>query len=234
MSLSDERHFVADLFDAAIATPVGAAESAWALDDFHSDDLFGGVRGNDDAPFADVATAAPSIDPAMLAQLEADAYARGRIDGERAGVARGEAAAAEALAGPLATLQSIAAQLSTAEQRWLSTLDENVAALAVAVAQQIIGREVQTDPSTVLGVVHAAIATFPIDQPLTVRIHPDDMPVVQNAMASDSILREIRVFADQAVIRGGALIDGRERIVDGRVDTALERVFRAISQVQPS
>jgi flagellar biosynthesis/type III secretory pathway protein FliH len=44
--------------------------------------------------------------------------------------------------------------------------------------------------------------------------------------------REVRISSDPNVMRGGALIEGRERIVDGRVDTALERVFRAISQVQ--
>jgi flagellar biosynthesis/type III secretory pathway protein FliH len=56
--------------------------------------------------------------------------------------------------------------------------------------------------------------------------------VVQDALPAVPGTREVRISADPNVMRGGALIEGRERIVDGRVDTALERVFRAISQVQ--
>ena len=32
--------------------------------------------------------------------------------------------------------------------------------------------------------------------------------------------------------RGGCLVEGRERIIDGRVDTSLERAYRSIGQVQ--
>jgi flagellar biosynthesis/type III secretory pathway protein FliH len=31
------------------------------------------------------------------------------------------------------------------------------------------------------------------------------------------------------VERGGCVIEGRDRIVDGRVDTALERIYRGLS-----
>jgi flagellar biosynthesis/type III secretory pathway protein FliH len=234
MSSSDARQFVAELFETAVLPPTDATASAWALDEFQADDLFGAVALDERTLSVEPADAAPSIDPALLAQVEADAYARGYAEGDRAGFVRGESTAQQALVTPLTTLQAIAAQLSAAEQRWLSTLEENVAALAVAVAQHVIAREVSADPSTVLPLVQQAIAAFPLDQPLTVRVHPEDVPVVQDAMSSDSILREIRVAADPAVMRGGALVDGRERIVDGRVDTALERIFRAISQVQPS
>jgi flagellar biosynthesis/type III secretory pathway protein FliH len=43
---------------------------------------------------------------------------------------------------------------------------------------------------------------------------------------------EILWQADAHVVRGGCLVEGRERVLDGRIDTALERVYRSLGQVQ--
>jgi flagellar biosynthesis/type III secretory pathway protein FliH len=42
--------------------------------------------------------------------------------------------------------------------------------------------------------------------------------------------RELRWTPDARVARGGVLAEGRERIVDGRVDSALERMYRALAR----
>jgi flagellar biosynthesis/type III secretory pathway protein FliH len=34
---------------------------------------------------------------------------------------------------------------------------------------------------------------------------------------------------DARIARGGCVVEGRERIVDGRVDSALERVYRRLA-----
>jgi hypothetical protein len=43
---------------------------------------------------------------------------------------------------------------------------------------------------------------------------------------------EIRWISDVSILRGGCLMEGRERIIDGRVDTALERAYRGLGGVQ--
>jgi flagellar assembly protein FliH len=35
--------------------------------------------------------------------------------------------------------------------------------------------------------------------------------------------------ADARIVRGGCVVEGRERIIDGRVDLALEQIFRKLS-----
>ena len=37
--------------------------------------------------------------------------------------------------------------------------------------------------------------------------------------------REARWIADEDVVPGGCIVEGPDRIVDGRVDQALERIF---------
>jgi len=41
--------------------------------------------------------------------------------------------------------------------------------------------------------------------------------------------RDARWIADARVAPGGCIVEGRERIVDGRVDTALERIYRRLT-----
>ena len=45
-------------------------------------------------------------------------------------------------------------------------------------------------------------------------------------------VRDVRWVADAHIARGGCLVEGRERIIDGRVDTSLERAYRTMGQVQ--
>jgi flagellar biosynthesis/type III secretory pathway protein FliH len=45
-------------------------------------------------------------------------------------------------------------------------------------------------------------------------------------------MQDVRWVADPHIVRGGCLVEGRERIIDGRVDTSLERAYRSIGQVQ--
>ncbi len=54
-------------------------------------------------------------------------------------------------------------------------------------------------------------------------------PGVSFTSATQRASRPLRWMADERVERGGCLIEGRERIVDGRVDMALERIYRALS-----
>jgi len=43
--------------------------------------------------------------------------------------------------------------------------------------------------------------------------------------------RDVSWMADPRIARGGCLVEGSQRIVDGRVDTALERAYRRMARV---
>lgn len=166
---------------------------------------------------------------AERAAAEADAaYAAGLAEGRAAGGADAEAA----LAGVAGALDAAAGEVRAHEARWLGDLEAHVAALAVAVARHVIGREVAGDDAFVTALVARAVAEFPADQPLAARVHPGDVAALKAAWAAAPRAAELRWVPDAGVMPGGALVEGRERIVDGRVDAALERVYRAISGQQ--
>jgi len=202
----------------------------WALDELPMPDIF---------PMSEVesrhASAPVDIDvhthfAAERTRVEADAYARGVQDAERAFRADGDArmvSALNALAESVASVQLHAT-------RWTANIEENIAALTIAVTRHIVEREVTVDPTIVRDLVQRALSQFPIDQTITVRLHPDDAATCSGAAAADSNgrVKDVRWVADPNIIRGGCLVEGRERIIDGRVDTSLERAYRSIGQVQ--
>ena len=210
-----------------------ATVTAWSLDELEMGDIF--------VPFSQESTARlnevveEQVDEEQLAspqeraRIEAAAYARGRADGEK--IVRAEF-------GP--RLDSAAAALTDAvntvtlhQARWTANAEENLSVLAVAIARNIIAREVETDASVVSGLVQRALARFPLDQQVIVRLHPDDVDVCEMQLTkNDNRTPDVRWTADSLVQRGGCMVEGRERIIDGRVDTALERVYRTIGNVQ--
>jgi len=205
--------------------------TAWSLDEFAATDGFGEFTP------AETRMPAPSADDmeadlqARLAversRAEAAAYSRGRADGERAARAGVE----EEIASAMALLSDALNTVQLHESRWVSNAEENIAALGVMVARHIVQREVNADPSFVRDVVQSAMAQYPLDQEITIRINPEDL-IACRASIEEAGRREIRWISDVSILRGGCLMEGRERIIDGRVDTALERAYRSLGGVQ--
>ena len=105
-----------------------------------------------------------------------------------------------------------------------------MAALAVVVARHIVQREVTADPTLLRTLVDGALAQFPVDHAVTVRVHPEELQAVRTRQGEAGVpLPELRWVADPAVGRGGCLVEGRERILDGRLDVALERAYRTLA-----
>jgi flagellar biosynthesis/type III secretory pathway protein FliH len=180
---------------------------------------------------AALADAAAEAD-ALREQACAEAWAQG----EAAGRAACEAEVLEALGSAYGALVESATAVKAQEERWLANLEENVAALAVGVARHVIGREVASDARIVRALAAEAVAEFPLDHPLAVRVHPEDLAALRGALGAtphggEFEGRELRWTGDAGIARGGVLVEGRERIVDGRVDAALERVYRALGRV---
>ncbi len=74
-----------------------------------------------------------------------------------------------------------------------------------------------------------ALAEFPQDHPVHIRVCPADLATLKAALAAAPRAGDVRFTADPRVERGGCVVEGRDRIVDGRVDMALERVYRRLS-----
>jgi flagellar assembly protein FliH len=204
--------------------------TAWSLDEFAPADAYDVYSPSDSRSRSSSDGGGAAFEARLaleLSRVEAEAYSRGRADGEAAARAEGD----EAIGSAMALLSDALDSLQRHEARWLGHAEENIAALAVMVARHIVQREVSADPSFVREVVESALAQYPLDQEITIRINPEDFQACR-ASIDDAGRREIRWISDAAILRGGCLMEGRERILDGRIDTALERAYRSMGGVQ--
>ena len=162
----------------------------------------------------------------------ADAYRRGFEEGRE----EGEIAEQARLRSAVRASEEALEELRLGEMRWTGTIEENVCALAVVVARQVIGRELADDSQPVVELVRSALAEFPIDQPMRIRVNPSDLSSISRSTSDgrDPLLsltrdRDARWLPDPAIAPGGCMVEGRERIIDGRVDVALERIYRRLT-----
>ncbi len=213
------------------ATPVDGAAPAgvWALDELAVAAL--PIEASLAGAPASAMNAGPSAQE--RAQMIDEAYARGLADGEKKGLAAAQARVTKALA----VIDKITGEVRDVAALAPSILEENIAALAVIVARQIVAREVSVARELVADLVRRALTEFPVDQSTRIRVHPLDLSLLtlnEGGMAPITGARDVSWLADARVARGGCLVEGRDRIVDGRVDTALERAYHRMAQIDAS
>jgi flagellar assembly protein FliH len=152
-----------------------------------------------------------------------EGFEAGRVEGERAEQMR--------LANARRAAEHALDDVRAGETKWAGTIEENVAALAVAVARQLLARELRSEPAALVDLVRRALAEFPIDQPIRIRVNPGDLAALStvNPAAPITTGREAAWVADAQIAPGGCMVEGRDRIIDGRVDAALERVYRRLT-----
>ncbi|MFQ5538639.1 MAG: FliH/SctL family protein [Gemmatimonadota bacterium] len=175
-----------------------------------------------------------------LEELE-EAYRRGRAQGEEAA----RDAARRELATALAAARKLMQGVQEQREAWESNLEERMVALSAAVARHLVDREMKDDPSFAVEVVHKAIALFLPDEPLRVRVHPEDLLLLRQAdlerssgnegaevpsPGAEVAAHEIRWVPDEEMIRGGCVVEGPDKVVDGRVGEALERIYQRLSR----
>lgn len=156
-----------------------------------------------------------------------------RTEAFELGVAAGKEQAAAELAPAIEALNAAINEVQDSRPAWFDAVEKNILTLAVAVARQILGRELTTDPDHVRQLVSRALNRFPIEVPVTIRLNPSDLArisaaTVANAASDPAAGRDVRWRADAHITEGSCVVEGPERMVDGRVDKALLRIYQAL------
>ena len=155
-----------------------------------------------------------------------EAYQAGFSEGRKAGEADAVMAMKQAVDAAVAAGEAVEAY----KGELVATLEENTVALAVGIARELIGAALDRSPEVVAELVREAVSEFALDEPLRIMLNPTDLALITG---SDELpvagTRDVRWVPDPKVGRGGCLVEGPGKIVDGRLDLALERVYRAVT-----
>jgi flagellar assembly protein FliH len=188
----------------------------------------GSLGGEDSA--APAAPAEPLKTPEQeSAELLQAARQGGYHDGYRDGLAALESFkqsfAAQATAQIGVLMNSYAAQMDELQQ----SMAQALAAAATSLARQIVRSELGARPEQVVTVAHEALETLLLSaRYITVRVHPDDHPLVAQGAAELMTARGARLVADASLTRGGCLVESDIGIIDASIETRWRRAAAAL------
>jgi flagellar assembly protein FliH len=150
----------------------------------------------------------------LQAEAHKEAFQQGLEEGRQAGRAEIRAQV-ERLAGMFHDLAKPFEVLDTEVERELLTL-------SMALARQIVRRELKTDPTQIIGIIREAIAALPVAaRDVRVHLHPEDAAVVRDNLAPTENERAWNIIEDPVMARGGCQITTSTSRVDARLETRL-------------
>jgi flagellar assembly protein FliH len=157
-----------------------------------------------------------------LADLQAEAYkeafAQGLDEGREAGRAE-VAAQVERLQGMFYDLTKPFKELDEEVERELLTL-------AMALARQIVRRELKADPTHIIGIIREAMTKLPVAaRDVRVHLHPEDAAVVRQNLAPTESERAWQIVEDPVMARGGCRVTTVTSRIDARLETRLGAIL---------
>jgi flagellar biosynthesis/type III secretory pathway protein FliH len=125
-------------------------------------------------------------------------------------------------------LVSTAEALDAARLNVVRELEDSVYLLALAVARQLIQREVTADPTVVRDLVQRGLEAFPVGSRVEIHLNPEDLAQLRSQFglpSADGRAADLQWTADPTVERGGCTLETPHRVVDGRIDMALKELY---------
>ena len=157
-----------------------------------------------------------------LADLQAEAYkeafAQGLDEGRSAGRAE--------VAAQVERLQGMFYDLTKPFKELDDEVERELLALAMALARQIVRRELKADPTHIIGIIREAIAALPVAaREVRVHLHPEDAAVVRQHLAPTENERAWVIIEDPVMARGGCQITTAASRIDARLETRLGAIL---------
>lgn len=183
-------------------------------------------RTPDEAPAVDVA----AVHAAELRSTRETGYQDGYRDGLVALEGFKQSFAAQTTRQIGVLLQSLSDELDGLQQDMARTL----AVSATHLARQIVRTELTTQPQLIAAVATEALNTLLLSaQHITLRVHPDDHPLVAQGAAEGLAARGARLLADASLERGGCLVESDIGVVDATLEARWRRGVAALGCEEP-
>ncbi len=160
-----------------------------------------------------------------LAQGNKDGYSQGFKEGSRQGYAEN----VQALQKQAAAFVSLMDALSQPFKDLDAEVEKELVKLAMAIARQIIHREIKLDPGQVIATVREAIKALPLSaQKISLYLHPEDAELVRSALSLDEMSPAWRIVEDPFITHGGCKVDSEVSHIDATVENRLAAVIATL------
>lgn len=170
---------------------------------------------------------APEVDdsrhlkPADIEEARKLAWEQGYQDGYAAGADSG----AKDVAHDVAHLDEILGALASPFDDLDDSVSEGLVALVIAIAGQLVRREIQIDPGHVISVVREGLASLPVaERDIRIIVHPQDAELIRSRLDVDEKEQSWSLQPDPMMERGSCRLVAESAQIDGTLDTRLRRL----------
>ena len=172
------------------------------------------------------------IDEDELVRLRLQAQQAGQAEGRKQGFAQGHTEGyAAGLAQAQAQAQALQALLLTLPQAMRTAeaeVAEDLLALAIDIAQQVVSQTLVADPQPMLALVRNLLRMEPVlNGTPRLLLHADDVALVQQHLADELSGAGWRIRTDPTIQRGGCRVHAASGALDATLETRWERVTAA-------
>ena len=157
-----------------------------------------------------------------LERMQQDAHREGFEQGHKEGLASGAKEVREAVDRLQQIMDALARPLDDVD----AMVTNELVSLAIAVARQIVRREIKVDPGEVVAVVREALTVLPsAARRVQILVNPEDAGLVRDfltAQAGED--RHLRIVDDPVISRGGCRVSSEHSEIDATVEQRIAAI----------
>lgn len=173
----------------------------------------------------EIVTGVPLPTAEDIERMHSDAQAAGFAEGQQAGYEAGLAEAREEAARIAALGANVEAALAGIEQ----TLADEVLALAVELAGQVLRRTLAVDSEALLPIVREALAALPLHHGhVALHVNPADAAAIRQHLGDQFSHSGWHIIEDREIEAGGCFVRAGSSEVDATLGTRWKRVLDTI------
>lgn len=151
-------------------------------------------------------------------QAREEGFAQGRREGQEAGRKDIQARVHELVS----LMQTLAKPLDQLDAQ----VEQELVHLALAVAQQLVRRELKADPGQILAATREAMAALPLAaRNVRLHLHPEDAALVRETLSLNDSERGWKIVEDPVLIRGGCKVSSDTSQIDASVERRLQQAI---------
>ena len=153
-----------------------------------------------------------------------------REEGFARGLVEGRAAGRKLMDENIKRLESLMDCLANPLAQLDSRVEEQLVLLALAIAKQLVRRELKVDHAHVIGVIRSAVALLPVsDNRVVIELHPEDAALVREKLNLDEEGETTwRIQEVPTLSRGGCRLDNGESHIDATVETRINQIAASL------
>jgi len=150
-----------------------------------------------------------------------DGFEKGRHDGLMAGQ--------QEIQQQVSELQTLISRLNQPLLDIEAVIEEQVATITTLLLKQLVRGELATKPEHIIAVFRAAVSQLPLNnRQLKIRLHPDDLSIVKQGLASDEAQADWQWVEAPQISRGGVEFESVDTRIDATVETRLDSAIEKL------